>query len=459
MRRNRFLRFLGVFILSIGLNSCGGGSGSTLVQPPAQGAQFGTVAVIGTDAPMGSVLAFRVMVTGLTVSNGTTVSILTAPVEVEFSRLNGLRSLIDLRSVPAGSYTSFSATLASPVISVLDASVTPPAVQTINATLTESSVNVSLTNPLVVTDGGLVALIVDLRLADSIMTDANGQITGQVRPRIALRAIPPDAPEAEIDEIRGGVVSVDVAGGTFVMQGPHGRSLTVAVDAQTNFEQSESLATLGANAIVEVSGFLQRGTLRLRATEVEVLTRDRFAVGGLITHVRPSPGSADEIDVLVRTEIPDLAGVQVGRISTFGFDGNERFAIHHLRLPFAPFLFNRSSLVAGQRVAVVGEILAGNALDARGVILHQQGLEGAWIPGSNAGQSFRMDVAGVTGTLFGGPVRVITGQNTRFIGFSGIGDLTGANPIPLRVVGLVLQDDNTGRPIVIARVVERITRN
>jgi hypothetical protein len=457
MRRNGFLRFLGVFLLSIGLNSCGGGGTSPIVQPPAQN---GTVAVIGTDAPMGNVLAFRVMVTGLTISNGSsTVSILTAPVEVEFSRLNGLRSLIDLRSVPAGSYTSFTATLASPMISVLDASVTPPAVQTINATLTESSVNLNLTNPLVVTDGGLVALIVDLRLADSIMTDANGQITGQVRPRIALRAIPPDAPEAEIDEIRGGVVSVDVAGGTFVMQGPHGRTLTVAVDAQTNFEPGESLATLGANAIVEVSGFLQRGTLRLRATEVEVLTRDRFAVGGLITHVRPSPGPADEIDVLIRTEIPDLVNAQAGRISTFGFNGNERFAIHHLRLPFAPFLFNRSSLVAGQRVAVVGEILAGNALDARGVILHQQGLEGAWIPGSNAGQTFRMDVAGVTGTLFGGPVRVITGQNTRFIGLSGVSDLTGANPIRLRVVGLVLQDDNTGRPIVIARVVERITQN
>jgi hypothetical protein len=127
MVRNRFLRFLGVSLLSIGLNSCGGGASDPLVQPPAQN---GTVAVIGTDAPMGNVLAFRVMVTGLTVSNGTsTVSILTAPVEVEFSRLNGLRSLIDLRSVPAGSYTSFSATLASPVISVLDASVTPPAVR------------------------------------------------------------------------------------------------------------------------------------------------------------------------------------------------------------------------------------------------------------------------------------------------------------------------------------------
>jgi hypothetical protein len=439
------------------MNSCGGGGSSPIVQPPAQN---GTVAVIGTDAPMGNVLAFRVTVTGLTISNGTsTVSILTAPVEVEFSRLNGLRTLIDLRSVPAGSYTSFTAMLASPMISLLDASVTPPVVQSINATLTESTVNVNLTNPLVVTEGGLVALIVDLRLADSIMTDASGQVTGVVRPRIALRAIPPDAPEAEIDEIRGGVVSVDAAGGTFVMQGPHGRTLTVVVDAQTNFEPGESLATLGANAIVEVSGFLQRGTLRLRATDVEVLTRDRFAVGGLITHVRPSPGPADEIDVLIRTEIPDLAGVQVGQISTFPFNGNERFAIHHLRLPFAPFLFNRSSLVAGQRVAVVGEILAGNTLDARGVILHQQGLEGAWIPGSNVGPTFRMDVAGVTGTLFGGPVRVITGQHTRFIGLAGVGDLAGPNPIPLRVVGLVLQDDNTGRPVVIARVVERITRN
>lgn len=459
MQSSRFLRILVVILISVALNSCGGGS-QTPAPPPIQGASMGNVAVVGTDAPLPNILAFRVTVTGLTVSDGTnTVSILTAPEEIEFSRLNGLRNLLDLRSIPVGTYTSFTATLASPMISVLDTSVNPPAVQVINASLAQATVTVNLPNPLVVTDGGLVVLVVDLHLADSIMLDATGQVTGQINPRLSLRVVPPDAPEAEIDELRGGVVSVDVAGGTFVMQGPHGRQITVVTDAQAVFEDGESLATLNSNTIVEVSGQLQRGTLRLHATNVEVLTRDRFAVGGLITSVRPSPGPANVIDVLIRSEIPDLANVQVGRISTFGFDGNERFLIHDLRLPFAPFLFNRASLVAGQRVAIGGAINADGSLDARRVILHQQGLEGAWVPGSNVGPSFRLDVAGITGALFGGPVRVVTSERTRFVNLSGVGDLTGNTPIRMRVVGLVLQDDVTGRSIVIARIVERITPN
>lgn len=454
MKSSRILGVLLIFLVGVVLNSCGGGQ--TTAPPPGQ-PSTGTVAVLGTDAPMPNVLAFRVTLTGLTVSDGTnTVPLIPGPQEVEFSRLNGLRTLLSLQSVPVGTYTSFTATLASPVISILDTSVTPPVVQVINGTLTQATVNVTFPQPLVVTANGLVNVVVDLRLADSLMVDASGNLTGQVRPRIFIRAVPPDAPEAEIDELRGGVVSVNVAGNSFVIQGPYGRELTVVVDAQTHWSEGDSLATLDTNSIVGVSGSIQRGTLTLRATEVVVLSRDRFFVGGLITYVQPTPGPADSVDVLVRGEIPDLSGVQVGQISTFGFDGNERFLIHDLQLPFAPFLFNRASLVAGQRVAI-GGALSGNSLDVRRVILHQQGLDGHWVPGTTVGGSFRMRVAGVTGALFGEPVRVFTSDRTRFVGLSGAGDLNGDNPIPLRVVGLVLQDDVTGKPIVIARIVEKLT--
>lgn len=450
-------RVLKLFLLvaALALNNCGGGN--TVEQPLGQTAT-GTVAVMGTDAPLPNILAFRVTLTGLTLSDGTnTVSVITGPQEIEFSRLNGLRNLLDLRSIPVGTYTSLTASFSSPVISVLDTSVSPPVVSTINLSLALATINVPLAQPLVITDNGLAALLVDLRLGDSIMVDVGGQITGQFRPRLTIRAIPPDAPEAEVDELRGSVVSVDLAGGTFVMQGPMGRQITVVVDTQTQFTDNESLSTLGANTLVEVSGFLQRGTNRLRATEVEVLTRDRFAAGGLITFVNPASGPADSIDVLIRSELPDLSNVQVGGISTLAFDGNERFLIHDLRLPFSPFLFDRASLVAGQRVVVAGAINTDGSLDTRRVILHQQGLEGGWVPGSNGGPTFLLRVAGVTGALFGQPVRVVTSDRTRFVGLSGVGDLTGPNPIPLRVVGLVLKHDTTGNPVVVVRIVERRT--
>jgi len=465
MKRNIWLKGAFSCGLIALLAACGGGSLTNVTNPAPPAAPQGSVFVVGTDAPLGSVLAFRITFTGLNASDGTnSVSLITQPQEVEFARLNGLRTLLDLRSVPAGTYTSITAMLATPVISFLDTTTTPPSVQTLNGTLTQSSVTVQLPQPLVVTDSGLVGLFLDFRIRNSLQVDANGQMTGAVNPTLALRAISPDAPEAMIDELRGGVVSVDVAAGTFVMQGPHGRNLTVVTDSQTQWEPGESLSTLTTTSVVEVSGHLQRQTLSLRAAEVEVLSRDRFLLGGLITDVRPPTGPATEFDLLVRTELPDLASAQPGQISAIPLNGNERFGIHHMLLPIGSRLFNAENLVAGQRVAVGGALDNSTnppSLDARRVILHRQGLEGGWIPGStriisgNVG-GFDFHAAGLQGNVLGRAVRVHTSERTRFINLAGLADLTGANPIRLRVVGLVLKEPAGPDAVVVAHTVEKM---
>jgi hypothetical protein len=458
-------RHLATFFLSVGLVfllGCGGGSTPQQNQTPGAGSVF----VVGTDAPVASVLAFKITLTGLTVSDGTTTySLLSQPQEVEFARLNGLRTLLALQSsVPAANYSSATLTLATPVISVLDTTTPPPSVQTINGTLVQSTVTVQLRQPLVVTNGTLIGLHLDFRLRDSLLVDAAGQITGQVDPHIFIRAIPPDAPDAEIDEIRGGVVSVDQAAGSFVMQGPHARNLTVVTDSQTQFEPGEDLSTLDTNSVVQVSGVLQRATLALRATEVQVVSRSRFFLGGLITDVRPPSGPANAIDLLVRTELPDLVNVQIGRISTVPLDGNEIYRIHHFRLPIAGLLFNESAMIPGQRVTVGGTLDTTTnppTPDARRIILHRQGLEGGWVPGStnvisgNNG-SFDFRVTGITGLLFGQPVPVLTSNMTRFINLAGLGALSGTNPIRLRVLGLVLHSPTRNAPVVVAFAVEQL---
>jgi len=459
MRRKAFIPFFLGLVLAVAAANCGGSPDT-----PNNVARTGDIFVIGTDAPLGSVLAFKVTLTGLTVSGeGGTASLIDGPQDVEFARLHGLRTLLSLRSVQAGTYNRVNAVLSSPVISFLDTSTTPPSVGTLNGQLVNSSVTVELRQPLVLNAGDLLGLFLDFRLRESLEVDATGQLTGRVDPHVEMRVIPPDTPEAEIDELRGGVVSVDVPARSFVMQGPHGRTLTVTTDDQTQFEEGEGLDTLNSNAVVEVSGFLQRQSKTLRASEVQVLSRERFLVGGLITHVRPAPGLADEVDLLVRTELPDLAGVQVGRIATFGFNGNERFMIHHLRMPLAHFLFNRASLVAGQRITMGGSLdnASPPAMDVRRVMLHVQGLEGNWVPGStrifggNNG-SFAFRTWGLTGLLFERPVRVFTSERTRFVNLDGLAGLAGDQPMGLRVVGLVLLDHLTNEQVIIARVVHAL---
>jgi len=460
MHASKFFRAALVFFLALALNSCGGGSSVTT--PPPQGVKTGSVFVIGTDAPLAGVVAFRITFTGLSVSDGTnTQSLLSQPQELEFSRLNGLRTLLSLQSIPVGTYTSFTATLSNPVISFLDTTTNPPSIQTLNGTLTKSSVTVQLQNPLSVADGDLVGLLLDFRLRDSLLVGGTGQLTGQVNPELVLRVIPPDAPEAVIDELRGGVVSVDLANNSFVMQGPLGRNYTVVTDAQTHFEEGEGLNTLTTNSIVVVSGSLQRQTLTLKATEVIVISQDRFVVGGLVTDVRPGTGPANEVDLLVRSELPDLSGVQIGRISTFGITGNERFMIHTFQFSFAPFLFNRGAMIRGQRLAL-GGTQSGNTLDVRRVVLQRQGLEGGWVPAStniisgNNG-TFMFQSAGILGVLFANQVKVITSDRTRFINLSGLQDLNGTASIHLRVVGLVLKNTlGNNEQVIVAMAVEKL---
>lgn len=463
MRSQGTLRTWLALTAALVMASCGGGTVMTPPPPSGNNAARGTVFVVGTDAPLGSVMAFKITFSGLTASDGTnTVSLTGAPQDVEFARLNGLRTLLALQSIPAGTYTSVTATLAAPVISVLDTTTAPPSIQMINGTLAQSSVTVQLNQPIVVTDNGLVGLHMDFRLHDSIAVDATGNITGSVNPTIRFRAVPPDAPDAVIDELRGGVVSVDAAGGSFVMQTPHGRNLTVTTNAQTQFEAGESLASLTTNSIVQVTGSLQRQSLTLRADEVQILSDSRFFLGGLITDVRPASGTASAIDLLVRTEIPDLANFQVGNIGTVPLDGNERYMIHHFRLPFAPWLFNASSMTPGQRVTIGGTLDNSTnppTTDARRVMLHRQGFVGGWVPGStnvvngNNG-SFGFNANGLTGRLLGsGPVQVFTSSLTRFINVNGLGGLSGGTPIRIRVVGLLLENPG-GNPVIIAWAVE-----
>ena len=460
MNGSRLFRYSLALVLAVTLAGCGG-STSNLTNP-GQANRTGTVAVIGTDAPMGSVLAFQVNVTGLTASDGTnTANLFSGSQTIEFSRLNGLRTLLDLQTVPVGTYTSVTATLASPVISYLDATASPPAVNTLNGTFTQSSVTVLLNPPLVVGDGDLIGLLVDFRLRDSLEVDAGGQLTGRVIPVLDIRAIPPDAPDAEIDELRGGVTSINLAGNSFVMQGPHGRSLTVVTDNQTQFDPGEGLDQLDTNSIVQVSGSLQRASLTLRATEVIILSKERFLLGGLLTDVRPPDGRADQVDLLVRTELPDLPNAQPGRITTLDFDGNERFFIRHLRMPLSIFLFNRDNMLPGQRISTGGLLdttVNPARLDVRRVWLHQQGLEGAWVPGSTdrANGNFLLNTGGLAGQLLDGPVKVHVSPLTRFRGLAGLADLSGTSPIRLRAVGLVVKDHANGKAVILARVVEKL---
>jgi len=458
-----------LFLISaVIVSGCGGGgSMSTPVQ-----AQNGSVFVTGTDAPLPSVVSFQVDITGITVSDGTNppVSVLSNTQTVDFARLNGLHTLLDLNTIPAGTYTGVTVTLANPQIGYLNLTnpqtnpPTRPTISTLNSTtspaasLTQSSVTITLASPLVVSANNIIGLSFDFDLHKSIQVDMNGQITGAVNPNLDLRAITPDDADAYIDEFVAGVVSVNAGGNSFVIQGPHGRQFTVNVNDQTEFENSESLADLTTTSIVQISGTLDRTSAAFLADTVGIVSQNGFYAGGLVTFVDPATGAANDFDLYVRSTLPTGTGFQTGQISTINLTGDEKFFIYWWHLKFPSFLFNSSLMVPGQRVSVGGPFSNG-AVTVKRVVLRHEGHVGTWVVGSTdtGASTFQFNSSGLAGVLFNGPVTVYCTPFTNFRGgLNSLGDLTGTTALNLRVVGLVLKDPISGQPVFVARRVEKL---
>jgi hypothetical protein len=446
---------------SSGSGSAPGGSGSSTSTP----AQTGSVYVLGTDAPLPSVVSFAVSVQSITLSNGssTPVSILNGAQTVDFARFNGLNTLLDFNAIPAGTYTTATITLGSATLGYLNTA--PPAAPTIATTaasLTQSVVTINLASPFVVNAGDMDALRFDFDLRQSIQVNASGQITGQVTPVLDLKALSASDPERYIDEFDAGVVSVDSASGSFVIQGPHGRQYTVQLSSNTEFENNETIANLTTNSIVQVSGSFAPNSQTISADCVGILSQDGYWAAGLITYVTPAQGQAQSLNMYLRADLPADTGLTLGQIANINLTGSEMYFIYKLHTPLTNFFFNSSLLVPGQHISIGGPLSgAANAqsVTAHRIVLRHEGHTGEWVSGStNTGNgTFQFNSNGLAGVLFNGPITVYTTPVTQYLGgLNGLSDLSGGSAIPLRVVGLILKNPATGQPVYVARSVEEL---
>ncbi len=445
--------------------SCGGGGTSSASNSSSTTSQ-GMVYMTGSDAPLPSVLSFQVTIQSITLFNGTSnVTLLNTPTTVEFSRLLGLRTLLALNSVPVGTYTSATVTLASPVISYLDITTTPTSVNTMQGSLLNNTVSYTFKQPLNVTANGLGGLHFHFNLHDSLQVDGTGQVTGVVDPHIQIRPLQVGDDDCVIDEFRGSLVSVNAAGNSFVLQRPNGRQFTVKVDNNTNWDGTDTINTIAPPAILEIAGIVQADGSIL-ATNVQVITPNHSFLEGLVLNATPPTGTASNITLLVREEVPVLSGIDVGKPATLNLNANTVFDIYRFGLPLQSFLFNNSMVTTGQRVTIAGDIDTSTnpaSFDTRRVVLHRQGLQGGYVSGSlqvtngNNGQ-FMFSANGLHGYLFQKPIKVLTSNLTRFRNVNGLSDvpnLTG----PFYVVGLLLKDPTTGDPVMVAGLVWQPSSN
>ena len=190
----------------------------------------GAVFVTGEDAPLASVVGFDVTINSITL-NGSKSSpqVLSTATTVDFARLLGLRSPLAFNAVPAGTYTSATFSLSNPAISWVDMSTTPPTIgapitaqfsPTTNSA-TQTTVTVNFPTAMVVGSNGLAGLRMEFDIRQSVAVNSSGQVTGAVNPVIYASAVKASDPNGQVTDLTGGLVSVNAASDSFVIQGPY----------------------------------------------------------------------------------------------------------------------------------------------------------------------------------------------------------------------------------------------
>jgi Domain of unknown function (DUF4382) len=461
----RLLAFSMFLALSgLSLVGCGGGGSSSTT--PSSNPQSGAVFVTGEDAPLPSVVSLNLTINSITLTGASnSPQLVPTPITVDFARLVGLRAPLAFTAVPADTYTKATFVLSSPVINYISVAA-PPQVSTLNGTFASptstspqtTSVTVTFPTPMVVGASGLAGMHTEFDIRQSLAVDNSGQITGVINPVMAIEAVKATNPEGQITDLTGTIVSVNVSGNSFVMQGPFGHQFTVDVDGNTDYNNGFTLATLPTSGgFVSLQGTVQLDG-SLLASDVEFITTDLAFLSGRILALNPATGPVQTVTLWVgetgggtSSMVDTVQTVDVSSVSNYAicFFNNSWFSTNNL--------FGPSSMLVGQRIFIGGSF---SSTFTPGLIsLRRQGVYGLVVPGSvtitggNAG-SFQLLNTGLLGLSLGGPLTVNTGLGTVF--FQGnsntltLTDLQTASAtvsVPVVARGLVLKDSVSGDPV------------
>ena len=448
-----------VALTAVTLLAAGCGSSYTSSTTTNSQAVMGSSFVVGTDAPMASVVSFNVQVgISATDANGNTVQLTSGSPTVDFARFNGLQTLIDMNDVPVGTYSTVAITLSNGTIGYLDTSTAEPTIKTMAANIPPGALNLTLKNPMVVAQAGApVGLHMDFNLRKSIVV-SSGQITGDVTPTFTVNGVNNNDKGAYIDEFDAAVITANSGTQSFTVQGPHGRQFTVNVNGQTEWDGGAVFSDLNSSSIVQISGTLDRADATIDADEIAILSDSGFYASGQVTYVNPSSGPATSFDLYVRGLLPTTTGLTLGQLATVDLSGSETFSIYWMHGPFAQFLFNQSALLPGQHIAVGGPASGATnagAVTVKRVVLRHWGFNGTVVPGSvnTSNDSFQMQVNGFAGLLIPQTVTVYIAGNCEFRdGLTQLSDVSSATNV--RVVGLLLKNPANGNTVLIGHYVD-----
>ncbi len=455
MLRRKLMAGLMFILAAWTLSGCGGySSKSTPVTPSGRGSLY---TFIG-DTPICDVLAFRVTVSGLSLTaaggqSGATLVSSNDLIKVNFAALRDFSTVLNLASVTEGTYDQATITISTPQLVVFDPTKDPPT-RIVIVTASTMAPKVSIQPALQVTKDKVSALRLDLDLVKSIEVDAQGQVTGNVTPTFVLTPIIASGDQGfgEMDDLFGFITNVTASNATAGFIGnftiktlsSSGPSVIVNLTPTTELFGASQLSQIPTGSFVEVDGFIgQDGNFVAKSVEIEHQEnpdQNMLATIGLITRVtRDSNGNLTQFNLYVRgTEPGDLFGISDDSVAAVNVSSSTAFQFSARNANFANLTFDPAGLAVGQEVVVHGKftkpptatppaVPGPTTIDADKVYLKLQTIQGNFASLVQAGSDDKtgaFQLAPCAAILRGTPVLVLTNNQTAYLNVNGLNELS-----------------------------------
>lgn len=397
--------------LGLALTGCGGGSGSSTVTPGSgSGSGSGTgggnpapatqVQVNLGDAPSDWVMAFGMTVSGLTLTptSGSPVSLMATATPMEMAQSMGTMLPLAAASVPQGTYTQATVTLASVSMGYMD-----PVTKTYTQKTMPGPFTAHVTfSPALTVGSSPMALNFDMNLGASMSVDGTGAVSLAPVMTAAMSGIATSGQtpwSGAMPQMMGSVSAL--SGSQFSLGSMMGmQKATFTTDANTLFMGSglTSMAGMATGMLVSVDAAIQQdGTYLAKRVEALGIGSTGMMAGGLVTSLTGNPPTQLTLAAgmgqgggMMPGTIGGLMTVSLSSTTAYVYDAD---GLDLTGLPFTPD-FSAASLAKGQRVA---------ALSASGMMSGGGGMGGGMMGsvGTVTASALRLEPQALHGTVSG----------------------------------------------------------
>ena len=349
---------------------CGSGSSNSVTTPspsPQQGTAQGSISLHDMPPAGVTVLSFQATITGMTLQPGN-VSVLSSPLTLEMTQLQGMSAYMGTVAIPAGTYTGMTITLSNPQMTFLNntggmiggggmmgggmtGGCANGQMCQLSPTLSSSSVSINGSPfPINVQANSSFEMQFDFDLMDSLQSNMgmNPTMSSMMKQTAQGSNVLDD-----MDDMLGQITSV--GSNQFTMSFVQGLpSMTGSADTNTTFigfdvmGKSNSFSGLaqGQIAMARIQ-VLAGGTLR--AEEVRFESNTSQVLDGMIV----TANNASQFDMVVTNEAPAFQGLSVGSLVRVNMQVGSMFDIDDTDLPVSTMSFaNSSDMMVGQVVQI-----------------------------------------------------------------------------------------------------------